>query len=150
MKGVSMSMRKTGLKKIKEAGRLHNMSTVGVCFSSILFHILGESQIGAAVRKDSLALMVESGNKNNAEIQAFFDKYSKHPTFESILRSLSFIPKTHCRAIQVSDFFAFYSRRHMREMDRFSGKMIVVGNFYLKTIKNNVPVWDFLSPGFEN
>jgi L-ribulose-5-phosphate 3-epimerase UlaE len=67
--------------------------------------------------------LVETGNNNNSEIGNFFHKMTKQPAFEGSLRSISFVTKDSCRAIQLADFFAFYSRRHMRNHHRFPGGM---------------------------
>jgi hypothetical protein len=142
MLGLSVTARKKEFAKEKaKTGKVPNMSAYGVCFSAIMCRAVFEPQLGASVRKDGISFLVESGNKNNDELRQFFDQYARHEKFSPFLKSLTFIPKTSCRAIQVADFFAFYSRRHMRNHDRFTGKLALPMESYLGTIKRHVPIW---------
>lgn len=99
-----------------------------------------DSQIGRVLLDEGVAFLVETGNKNNDELERFFAKMSKFENWRGCLRSLSFISKTNCRAIQIADFLAFYSRRHMREHDRFSGKFSLPMSAYLEIMQRHVPI----------
>jgi hypothetical protein len=62
-------------------------------------------------------MILERGHENNAEAERnFYDVRDQHG-LDNILRSISFIDKEHCRAIQMADLFAFYSRRHGVKME---------------------------------
>ncbi len=56
--------------------------------------------------------MLESGHENNGEAEQTFHSVRNEHGIEDILHSISFVPKGHCRAIQLADLFAFYSRRN--------------------------------------
>jgi hypothetical protein len=103
--------------------------------------IITDRQIAPLVDKHGISFLVESGNNNNSEIEQFFQRMSKQPAFGGALRSISFVAKNSCRAIQLADFFAFYSRRHMRNADRFSGQLYLPLIAYLQIIQERVPVW---------
>ena len=83
----------------------------------IMTRIITDRQIAPLVDKHGISFLVESGNNNNSEIEQFFQRMSKQPAFGGALRSISFVAKNSCRAIQLADFFAFYGRRHMRNAE---------------------------------
>jgi uncharacterized protein DUF3800 len=140
--GYSMSVRKRALEETKKkTGRFARMSSYGVCFSVIMTRIIRDQQIAPLVDKHGISFLVESGNKNNQEIEQFYHRMSKQPAFGGALRSLSFVAKDSCRAIQLADLFAFYSRRHMRDADRFTGQLYLPLVSYLQIIQERVPVW---------
>lgn len=109
--GLSMTVRKSAHLAAQSGGMLPSMSPYGVCFSALVLRAVLDPQVGPSVRKDGVSFLVESGNKNNAELEEMFHNFSTAPAFEGALRSLTFIPKGSCRAIQIADLFAFYSRR---------------------------------------
>jgi hypothetical protein len=147
--GLSMTIRKADfVKGQRETGKHVNMSPIGVCFSAIMTRILTDAQIAPALKQDGLAFLIESGNKNNPGIEKFFHQMSKEPTFEGCLRSLTFVSKDSCRAIQLADFFAFYSRREMRNHDRFSGKLALPACPFLQIMERHGPIWQRASYGF--
>jgi hypothetical protein len=51
---------------------------------------------------------------------------------ENVLRSLTFIPKGSCRAIQIADLFAFYSRRDSAAMEK--AKREGLDNYQIETM----------------
>jgi hypothetical protein len=129
----------------RESGRLSQMSPLGICFASIMMKILTDSRTAELAKKDGLAFLVESGNKNNSEIEKYFHKMAKHPTFGGTLKSISFIAKNSCRVIQIADFFAYYSRRYLRA--RFSGRLSLPMSPYLEIIRKNVLIWHWVGRG---
>src|SRR5262245_49602809 len=60
---------------------------------------------GFSLASAIVALMSEAGKLGCAKINNGDD------AIENVLRSISFVPKEHCRAIQLADLLAFYSRR---------------------------------------
>jgi len=149
MLGLSVTARKKEFaQEKKRTGKVPNTSVYGVCFSAIMFRACFEPQMGEKVRKEGISFLVESGNKNNDELRGFFDQCAKHEKFGPFLKSLTFIPKKSCRAIQVADFFAFYSRRYMRNHDRFKGTLALPMESYLETIEKHVPIWQRAVHGF--
>ena len=149
MLGLSVSARKEAFAAEKiQTGLVPTMSAYGVCFSTLVYRIVMEPQIGSVVRQSGVSFLVESGNKNNSELENWFHQMAKHPNFKGCLRSMSIIPKDNCRAIQIVDFFAFYSRRHMRDHDRFSGKFQLPMSAHLEIMHKHVPVWQWTATGF--
>ena len=100
-----------------------------------------------AIRQHGVSFLVESGNANNAELEKQFHAASQLPAFEGCLRSISFISKNSCRAIQLADLLAFYTRRQMRNADRFDYKMVLPPCPYIQTIRRHVPLWQMGSTG---
>lgn len=140
--GVSVAVRKRDIAQHQRENRdLVGMSPISICFSAIMTRIVSDPQIGPHVKDQGVAFLIESGNKNNAGIQQFFHKMQKQPMFEGCLRAISIIPKASCRAIQIADFLAFYSRRLLRNHDRFSGKVALPPCPYISIIKRHGPVW---------
>lgn len=140
--GLSITVSKKDFELAKkQQGGWENMSAIGVCFSAIMTRIVTDPHIGPAVKMHGVSFFVEGGNRNNAEIERFFNQMAQHPTFEGVLRSISFIGKDTCRAIQLADFFAFYSRRHMRDHARFSGKLALPSCPFITTINRHGPIW---------
>ncbi len=139
---LSMTVNKKSLQMAKEMGQHQNMSAYGVCFSAIMTRLLIDQQVGPHVRQEGVSFLVEDGNNNNSEIEQFFNKHRNEPAFEGCMRSIKFIAKGSCKAIQLADYWAFYSRRFMRENDRFAGKLSLPTNFYYEIIRRNYPVWE--------
>ena len=140
--GVSMTVRRAPFEQHqRDTGQLPSMSAMGVCFSTIMIKIVTDDQIGPAVKQQGVSFFVEAGNKNNAGIKQFFLEMSANPTFEGCLREITFIEKGSCRAIQLADFFAFYSRRYMRDQDRFSGKLTRPACRFLQIMESHGPIW---------
>jgi hypothetical protein len=94
MYGVSMTVRKERfVQQKREKNIMHSTSAYGGCFTAILFHLAVNPQIGPVIRKDGLAFVVESGNKNNAEVEQLFHSWAGRKNFEGMLRSIVFVPK---------------------------------------------------------
>lgn len=64
-----------------------------------------------------------SGHKNNSEIEKRFHKASKSESYSGIARSITFASKHSCRAIQIADLSAFYSRRFSARSDQCNHKL---------------------------
>jgi hypothetical protein len=133
-------------KEFEQAKRIQKkwdtMSAIGVSFSALMTRIVTDPAIGPAVKQDGVAFLIEAGNRNNSEIEQFFHKMAKAPTFEGCLRSINFVEKDSCRAIQLADFFAFYSRRHMRNQARFGGKLSLPACPFVTIMQKHGPIWE--------
>jgi hypothetical protein len=70
------------------------------------------------------------------------EKYS----LKKKLKSISFMAKDSSCAIQLADFFAFYSRRHVDESER-SG-IIPVANFFNKQLTDGIHLIDYVATDF--
>jgi hypothetical protein len=64
---------------------------------------------------------VEAGNDNDEDVKRTFNNIRAKYGLERKLNSIAFQPKNSSRALQLADFFAFYSRRHVEETERSGG-----------------------------
>jgi Protein of unknown function (DUF3800) len=119
MLGVSISVVKdTYKRRAKESGRKRTVTPYTYGFNTIIDWLLRDIRTGRAVWNEGLALVLECGHENNPEAEEQFYKIRKQHTIEHILRSSSFVPKEHCRAIQMADLFAFYTRRDSAALEK--------------------------------
>jgi uncharacterized protein DUF3800 len=148
--GISIAVEKEGLNKGKklQPGAFDRMSPIGVAFASLMTRLLTNEAMAVAIKQQGIAFLVESGNANSAEIEQYFHRMAKMPVFEGVLRSISMVPKSHSRAIQLADFFVFYSRRRLRNEFRFHRKNIVLPPCpYLEMIHRHGPIFQQIASG---
>jgi hypothetical protein len=81
------------------------------CFQVVVDWLLRDIRVGRAVHSEGVALILESGHENNPQAEIEFNWVREHFEIQNVLKSISFVPKNHCRAIQMADLLAFYSRR---------------------------------------
>jgi hypothetical protein len=119
MLGVSFSaVKQTYAKRAAESTRKRTVTPYSFCFENIIDWLLRDVRTGRAVWDEGVALILECGHENNPEAEQEFYAVRKLHKLDGVLRSISFVPKTDCRAIQVADLFAFYSRRHGAGMEK--------------------------------
>lgn len=119
--GMSMSALKSTYKTgAHESGRKRTITPYSFCVNVILEWVLTDIRVGKIGRTEGISFILESGNEHNTEAQeTLFDVREKHKTeLGEVLRSVCFVPKDKCRAIQMADLFAFYSRRHGVAIER--------------------------------
>ena len=119
--GVSFAVRKASYKTraaeaIKRGLRKRTVTPYTFCLDAILNWVLTDVQVGKIANERGLALILECGNEHNEEARQSLDAIKKRHNLEQV-RSLSFVPKTECRAIQMADLFAYYTRRHNRGIE---------------------------------
>jgi Protein of unknown function (DUF3800) len=142
MFALSISVRKEAFESYKaRTGKEQRTSSFGLCFSSLVMKIVTEKSIEKHLEQERVSFMVEAGNSNNGELEEHFKFLKSNLSLRDVLDSIEFIPKKSCRAIQLADYWAFYSRRMMRDHDRFSGKFALPEPFYVQIIKRNFPCW---------
>ena len=150
MAGVAIGVDKEGLKRGKKAqpGKLDRMSPIGVAFGTIMTKLLTHRALGAWIKENGVSFLLETGNKNNAEIEEYFHRMAKSAAFEGTLRSITQVPKAHCRAIQLADFMVFYVRRVLRNEFRFMGKNIALPACpYVETMRKHGPIFRQIAHG---
>jgi hypothetical protein len=147
--GISIAVEKDGLNQGKklQPGAFDRMSPIGVAFATIMTRLLTNPAVASAIKQESVSFLLESGNTNNAEIEQYFHRMAKMAVFEGTLRSISIIPKAHSRAIQLADFFVFYSRRNLRNQFRFKGKMMLPSCPFLEIIHRHGPIFQQIAAG---
>jgi hypothetical protein len=125
--GVSMSaVKDTYFRRKLERKAKRTVTPYTFCFQVIIDWLLRDIRTGRAVWSEGLALVLECGHENNPEAEEQFYAIRKLHKLEKVLRSISFVPKDDCRAIQMADLFAYYSRREavfMEENVRLKRKL---------------------------
>jgi hypothetical protein len=116
--GMSVSAgKKIYMQRASESDRKRTITPYSWCFNIIIDWVLTDIRIGRLAHSDGVAFVLETGNHNNAEAeQVFHDVRRLFEDAQRALRSMSFVPKDDCRAIQMADLFSFYSRRHGVQM----------------------------------
>jgi hypothetical protein len=123
--GASISVQKcTYVKRGQETGLNHNTSALGFCFNILVDRLLRRPLFGPHVKSDGISFVIKSGNKNNADMVRIFNEVKKIHNLDKELRSISFVDKNDCIAIQLADFLAYYSCRHVVECDK-AGKALM-------------------------
>jgi len=119
MMGMSMSALK-GTYKVRaaESGRKRTITPYTFCMNVIVDWLMRDIRIGGVTNTEGVALVLECGHENNAEAQETFYGIRKQHQLEHLLHSISFISKGSCRAIQLADLLAFYSRREAVAMEK--------------------------------
>lgn len=143
--GISISMRQQKYRsRQKELGLNQSMSAYGCCFSAIVITLTRNSRTAPHIEREGISFLVESGNSNNSEIEGWFHKVFRFPAFKGALKAISFVDKTSSRAIQLADFYAFYSRRDAVMQDRFDGKLALPMNAIFALMKERVHHFEFV------
>ena len=117
--GMIMSVLKEAFARCAaESGRKRTVTPYTFASNIIIDWVLTDIRVGKIANIDGVSFILESGNDHNAEVELNFHDVRRKHNLESVLKSISFIEKGSCRAIQMEDLFAFYSRRHGGEMER--------------------------------
>ncbi len=142
MMGMSMSaLKSTYQNRAEESGRKRTVTPYTFCFNVIIDWILRDIRIGRAAHDEGVALILESGHENNPEAEQEFHAIRKLYNLEHILHSISFVLKESCRAIQLADLIAFYSRREgvAQQVAKKEGKEDYKSDVMLRIITENLP-----------
>jgi hypothetical protein len=119
MLGVSMAAEKAPFEQIrKERGRVRTASAYAWCFNVIVDWLLRDFRTGAAANTEGVAFILERGHENNPDAERAFHAIRDRFEIHDRLKSISFVPKEACRAIQLADLLAFYSRRNNEKLLR--------------------------------
>lgn len=113
MMGLSMSALKDQYRvRAAESDRKRTVTPYSFCFNVLNDWIFRDIRIGRASNTEGVAFVLETGHENNAEAEGEFHAIKRqHPDIAPLMHSISFVGKESCRAIQLADLFAFYSRR---------------------------------------
>jgi hypothetical protein len=111
--GVAAAAVKDSYKRrARESERKRTITPYTFCFNLIVEWILTGVITGREAHAHGVELKLESGHENNGEVKEYFYDMRKRHKLESVLRSIDFVKKEDCRAIQIADLFSFYSRRY--------------------------------------
>ena len=116
MMGVSMSALKgtyqeCAVFRAESSPSRRTVTPYTFCFQVVVDWLLRSVLIGRIVHSEGLACILECGHENNPQAEQEFYRIRAHYGLQSVLRSILFVPKDQCRAIQYADLLAFYSRR---------------------------------------
>jgi hypothetical protein len=122
------------------------------CFQVVVDWLLRDIRVGRFVHSEGLAFILEEGHQNNGQAEQEFQIVRKRYNLENVLRSISFVQKDGCRAIQLADLLAFYSRRDgvayleamKAEQERYESDTM------LKCLLEIAPHRGFIATGFHD
>jgi hypothetical protein len=152
MMGMTMGAVKGNYKiSAAKSDRKRTVTPYTFCFNVIVDWIMRDIRIGRAAHEQGVALILEAGHENNPEAEEQFYDIRKLHGVEDILRSISFVPKDACRAIQVADLLAFYSRRDHEALVKANdaGKESDEVEMMIKIITEVLPHRGFVANGFD-
>jgi Protein of unknown function (DUF3800) len=117
--GMSMSALKDIYKeRAIESDRKRTVTPYTFCSNVLIDWVMRDIRVGRISNVAGVEFILELGNEHNAEAEWNFYEARRQHNLESVLHSISFVGKESCRAIQMADLFAFYSRRHGAQMER--------------------------------
>ncbi len=151
MMGMSMSaVKDTYQVRAAESGRKRTVTAYSFCMNVILDWLLRDIRVGEAANTEGLALVLECGHENNSEAEQLFWQVREMHGLEKIFRSISFVPKDGCRAIQLADLLAFYSRREAVALERARrlGEEASPMDTMMRIIAENLPHRGFVATDF--
>jgi hypothetical protein len=149
--GLSMSALKSRYaQRASESDRKRTVTPYTFCFNVIIDWIMRDYRLGGAAKKEGVALIIEIGHENNPEAEQQFYEIRKLHKIDDVLRSISFVPKNDCRAIQLADLFAFYSRRNSAALEKAKreGKEELKVETMLRIITEGLPHRGFVATEF--
>jgi hypothetical protein len=149
--GVSMSAVKGTYKiRAEESDRKRTLTPYTFCFGVIIDWFLRSVSLGRQLHRDGVAFILESGNEHNPEAELNFHDVRQRHKLQNVLRSICFVNKDSCRAIQVADLLAFYSRRHGVAMEKapLTEQSQVSSEAMMNLIGQSVPHQAFVATDF--
>jgi hypothetical protein len=103
--------------------------------------------------QEGAAFILEDGHENNPEVEWNIGVVTEMFDLAEKIKSVSFVAKTSCRAIQAADLLAFYSRRHANDLLKASpqeqARLTFDPGQMLKIIAETLPHRAFVANGFE-
>lgn len=117
-----------------------SLSAFGFAFGNILLEFRNNNQFGIVqqVKDEGIAFMLESGSANNPDILRYIDSERRHGNIH-VNTTATEVDKRSCRAIQIADLYAFYSRRRMNKFSRFRGRLEFVPDLHQLHVKPKIP-----------
>ncbi len=153
MMGLSMSAEKgTYRLHTAQSKRKRTVTPYGFCFNVINEWVFRDRRLGYAANTEGVAYILECGNENNAEVAQQFSAIKRlHPETANLMHSISFVGKGSCRAIQLADLFAFYSRRNAAAALRAKkeGRESYKIETMIRIITENLPHLGFVATAFD-
>lgn len=119
VEGVASCVEKKWFKRERESRpEFKNVSPLGLALSSTIASITFKAPIPVVdPMKDGIRLFIESGHRNNGNLDRIFAGLMKDTSLIPPNSSIMMIDKRSCRAIQVADMLAFFSRKEMNRIN---------------------------------
>lgn len=152
--GVTMSAAKREYKAAADRStRKKTVTPHAFCSNVILDWLLTDVRVGKKANEEGVAFVLEAGHENNSEAEWNIGVVTDMFDLAEKIKSVAFLAKASCRAIQAADLLAFYSRRHANELLKASppeqAKLVVDPGQMLKIIAENLPHRTFVANDFE-
>lgn len=150
VQGITMSVvRGTYKVRAEEYKRKRTITPYSNCFNVILDWVLSGAVAGRLAHEEGVAFILETGHRNNAETEWLFNGIRSTFALESVLRSISFVGKNECRAIQMADLIAFYSRKHVvAQLKAHEKQQPEPQEPMMNLIAGSVPIRSFVATDF--
>jgi len=139
--GISRSIPKSHYRMRKQQlGYNPSLSAYGFAFGTIVFSLNHGDEFGLSdrVRAEGVAYRVESGHKNNPDLERYVKSEVEHGNLHADT-SIEFVSKRSCRAIQLADLYAFYSRRRAHRWYKTKGKLAFLPDVLAMHVQNKLP-----------
>ena len=107
-------------------------------------------RVGKIANTEGAAFILECGHEHNPDAQRCFNAVRREHNLEKILQSISFVGKESCRAIQIADLLAFYTRRHGVAMEAapIEERSEIKPSEMINIILEGVPIWAYVATDF--
>jgi hypothetical protein len=139
--GVSRSVPKAHYKTQKaELDLDHNTSAYCHGFATIVHSLRYDEPFGvtAQVEAEGISYKVESGHKNNDDLARHIAEQVEKGVLHKDTK-IEFVEKVSCRAIQIADLYAFYSRRRANRWAPTRGQLRMFPDKLQLHLESRVP-----------
>lgn len=116
-----------------------SLSAFGFSFGNISHDLRFSDLFGLAARLEGEGVVyrLEAGSRNNGDVLRYVEAEVKNGNLHSTTEVIE-VPKRSSWAIQISDLYAFYSRRRMNQLARFEGRLEFVPDIHRLHIEPKV------------
>lgn len=117
-----------------------SMGAYGFVFGTIVFSMRNGDEFGIKdlVEHSGIAYRVESGHNNNPELAAYIRSEVAHGNLHPDT-SIEFVDKLSCRAIQIADLYAFYSRKRANRWWKTKGRLVLFPDVWMLHVQDRIP-----------
>lgn len=139
--GISRSIPKDLYKRQKKEVNLdHSTSAYGQAFAAVVHAVRHDEPYGVTerVKNEGVIYRVEAGHKNNADLERHIEEQIKNDHLHKDTR-VEIVEKTSCRAIQMADLYAFFSRRRANKWAINRGKIKFFPDALQLYVENRLP-----------
>ena len=139
--GVSRSIPKSHYKRRKSQLNLNpNLGAYGFAFGTIVFSMRHGKEFGIqkSVETEGMLYRIESGHKNNADLERYISSEVQHGNLHPSTM-IEFVRKTSSRAIQIADLYAFYSRKRAHRWFKTKGRVAFFPDVWSLHVQNKLP-----------